>query len=125
MNQQADAAERALGVKIRKAIADFLKLHPKCPRTERAERIMFAAMDAQENDHQDPTRVGCWEDVFAQVRNQLEQPPPVRKQAPRLAAPAASRLTRAEVESWSAKKLQAEMESSSSRAAEIEAALSR
>jgi hypothetical protein len=123
--QQADAAERARGAKIRKAIAAFLELHPECPRTEQAEKIMFAAMESPENDFQDPTRVGCWEDIFAQVRNQLEQPPTVRKQAPRRSAQAATGLTRDEVNSWSSKQLQREMESSPARQQEIEAALAR
>jgi hypothetical protein len=123
--QQADAAERALGANIRKAIAAFLKLHPECPRTEQAEKILFAAMDAPENDFQDPTSVGSWEDIWAQVRGRLEQPAALRKQTPRRGAPAITGLTRAEVESWPARKLQAEMESSSGRAAEIEAALAR
>jgi hypothetical protein len=123
--QQADAAERALGANIRKAIAAFLNRHPECPRTEQAEQILFAAMDAPENDHQNPTTVASWEDVYAQVRGKLEQPAALRKQTPRRGAPAITGLTRAEVESWPARKLQAEMESSPSREQEIEAALAR
>jgi hypothetical protein len=123
--EQADSAERARGGNIRKAIAAFLKLHPECPRTEQAETLLFAAMDAPENDHQDPTRAASWEDVWAQVREKLEQPPAVRKQAPRRGAPAATGLTSKEVNAWSAKQLQREMESSPRRAAEIEAALNR
>jgi hypothetical protein len=122
--RHAEAAERALGANIRKAIAAFLKLHPECPRTEQAEKVLFAAMDAPENDHQDPTKVSCWEDVYAQCRGKLEPPPVVRKQTLRHAAPAATGLTRETVESWSSKRLQSEMESSPRRAAEIEAALS-
>jgi hypothetical protein len=123
--QQADASERARGANIRKAIAAFLKLHPECPRTEQAEKILFVAMDAPENDHQNPATVASWEDVYAQVRGKLEQPPAVRKQTPRRVAPAATGLTRDEVNSWSSKQLQREMESSPNRAEEIEAALAR
>lgn len=123
--EKADAAERARGANIRKAIAAFLTVHPECPRTEQAEKIMFAAMDSPENDHQNPTLVASWEDVYAQCRNQLEQPHAVRKQSPRRPTPTATGLTREEVNSWSANRLQREMESSPRRAAEIEAALSR
>jgi hypothetical protein len=123
--QQADAAQRAKGMKIRAAIASFLKLHPECPRTEQAEKIMFAAMESPENDWQDPTNVASWEDIWAQCRNKLETPPAARKQTPRRAAPPTTGLTRAEVDSWSSKELQRQMESSQRRSEEINAALSR
>jgi hypothetical protein len=121
--EKAEAAERARGANIRRTIAQFLRVHPELYCCEENERILFKAME--EADHLSPTSVSSWEIVYAENRDKLVEAPVVRKQSPRRSAPAATGLTRAEVEGWTAKKLQAEMESSTRRAQEIDAALSR
>jgi hypothetical protein len=120
--QLADADERALKAKIWKAAAEFVRRHPEFVPSAANERIIIDCMCAPENDHLTFLSVSSWEDAYAQCREKLQEAPVVRKQA-RRPAPVMGGLTREEINSWSAKKLQAEMESSSRRAAEIEAAL--
>jgi hypothetical protein len=120
--EKADAAERAIGANIRRTIAQFLRLHPELHCCEENERILFKAM--AESDELSPTSLPSWEILYAENRDKLVEAPTVRKQSVRRAVSVPS-LTRAEVEGWSAKKLQAEIESSPRRASEIDAALAR
>jgi hypothetical protein len=122
--RQADDTARALKAKIWKAAAEFVRLHPEFLPSAANEKILLDCMGAPENDHLNPVHVSAWEDAYAQSRGKLYEPPAVKRQ-PRRAAPVAPVLTRAEVDSWSAKQLQREMESSPHRAEEIEAALAR
>lgn len=119
----AQRANEAVGKRIRQVIAMFLKAHPEIYCCEENERILFSAMEAAEE--LSPTSLASWEILYAENRSKLIEAPAVRKQTPRRVAPAATGLTREEVNSWSANRLQREMESSPRRAAEIEAALSR
>jgi hypothetical protein len=116
----AQEADEAVVSRIRQACSAFMRRHPEFLPTKANEQILFAAMSAPENDHLVPTSVASWEDVYAQRREQLEQRPATRRHV----APT-SRLTRAEVDSWSATRMQKEIESSPRREKEIEAALSR
>lgn len=119
--------EQAVVANIRKACAEFMRRNPEYVPSQRNEQILFDAMRSPENDHLSPTSVPSWEDVWAQVRDQIERRPAARRQAPRRQPPAApvSTLTEKEIDSWSAKELQKQYESSPRRAAEIDAALSR
>jgi len=118
----AQRANDAIVGNIRRACAELMRRHPEYVPSQRAEEILFAAMSAPENDHLSPTSVASWEDVYAQCREQLEQRPVARRQ---VSVAPVSKLTRAEIDSWSAVELQMQIESSARRAAEIEAALSR
>jgi hypothetical protein len=122
--QHADDAKRARGASIRKALATFLRNHPEFYPCEHNEQVMFAAMESPENDHLTPTGVSSWEILYSENRDKLIEAHATRKQAAHRTPPAAPGLTRQEVESWTAKQLQRELESPR-RAAEIEAALSR
>lgn len=102
----------------RKALAQFVAAHPEFLPSERNEETMFSAMSAPENEHLNPTRLVDWEDIYAQVREQLEQRPRRQRSAP------ASGLTRAEIESWSATRMEREMQNPR-HVEEIDVVLSR
>jgi hypothetical protein len=122
--EQANAAERALKEKIWKAAAEFVRRHPEFVPSAANEKILIDCMSAPENDHLSPSSISSWEDTYAQCREKLYEAPAARKPAPRRAAPATTGLTGDEVNSWTSKQLQRELEKSPRRAAEIEAALS-
>jgi hypothetical protein len=115
----ADAHEQATVDSIHRACAAFMQAHPEYLPSSRNEGIMFAAMTAPGNDHLKPTRAADWEEVFAQVRNQLEEKPRRQQRAAR-----PSGLTKEIIDSWSAKEMERNMYSPE-RAAEIQAVLSR
>ena len=117
---EAESNDQAVVTNIRKACAEFMRRHREYLPSKRNEDIFFAAMRSPENDHLVPTSVASWEDIYAQVREKLE----VKPRREQRSAPA-SGLTRAEVDSWSAIKMQREIESSPRRAQQIEAALAR
>jgi hypothetical protein len=119
MYENADAREQATVEKIHSVCALFMEAHPEYLPSSRNEGIMFAAMSAPDNDHLNPTRAADWEEVYAQVRNQLEEKP--RRQQ-RTVRP--SGLTKEIIDSWSAKEMERNMYSPE-RAAEIQAVLSR
>ena len=119
MYENADAREQATVEKIHSACAAFMQAHPEYLPSSQNEGIMFAAMTAPDNDHLKPTRPADWEEVYAQVRDRLEQKP--RRQQ-RTARP--SGLTKEIIDSWSAKEMERNMYSPE-RAAEIQAVLSR
>jgi hypothetical protein len=79
----ADAHEQATVEKIHRACATFMQAHPEYLASAQNEDIMFAAMTAPENDHLKPTRAADWEEIFAQVRNQLEEKPRRQQRATR------------------------------------------
>jgi|SRR5580692_3170003 hypothetical protein len=119
-----DALERALSANIRKACAAFLRARPEFYACELNERILFSAMEAA--DYLSPTSVSSWEIVYSENRDKLIEAPDVRKQTRRVApaAPAPTSLTLKEINSWTAKHLQNEVERSPRRAAEIDSVLS-
>jgi hypothetical protein len=118
----AQKADEATGKRIRAAIAVFLKRHPELHCCEANEKTLFRAME--EADYLNPETVSSWEILYAENRNKLiDEAPAARKQTPRRPTPAATGLTRAEVDSWSSKELQRQMESSQRRAEEINAVL--
>jgi hypothetical protein len=117
--ESADALEKAKAEEIRRACAQFIAATPDFWPTPENERIMFEAICSPENDYLKPTRAADWKEVFAQVRDRLAEKPISRRQ------PARSSLTRAEINSWSAKELQRQIESNPRREAEINAVLSR
>src|SRR5437016_2331840 len=118
--RSAQESEEAVVGSIRRACAEFMRRHPEYVSSKKNEGILFAAMSAPENDHLSPTSLASWEDVYAQRREQLE----VKPRREQRSAPS-SGLTRAEIDSWSAIRMQREIESSPRREQEIEAALSR
>jgi len=105
---------------IRRACSVFMSRTPDYYATASNEARMFRTME--ENDFLSPTSAASWAECFAMCRNELEQRPAIRKQP---SAALASKLTRAEIDSWSARELQKQIESSPRRAAEIELVLSR
>jgi len=120
--QAAQSTNDAIVGNIRRACAEFMRRHSEYIASQRNEQILFAAMSSPENDHLSPTSVASWEDVYAQCREQLDQRPVVRRQ---VSAAPVSKLTVKEIDGWTAKELQRQIESSPRRAAEIELALSR
>ncbi|SRR5258708_5412 len=120
MYENADAREQATVEKIHSVCAAFMQAHPEYLPSSQNEGIMFAAMTSPDNDHLKPTRAADWEEVYAQVRDRLEQKP--RRQ--QRTAQQASGLTKEKIESWSAKEMEQQMYSPA-RAAEIQAVLSR
>src|SRR6266513_5775678 len=73
-------SEEAVVANIRRACSEFMRRHPEFLASARNEQILFAAMSAPENDHLVPTSVASWEDVYAQVRERLEQKPATSQQ---------------------------------------------
>jgi hypothetical protein len=73
MYENADAHEHATVEKIHRACATFMQAHPEYLPSPQNESIMFAAMTAPDLDHLNPTRAADWDEVYATVRNQLEQ----------------------------------------------------
>src|SRR6267143_776701 len=118
---EKEAADQTIVAKIRQACATFMQQHPEYLPTQANEQILFTAMSAPANDHLAPASVASWEDVYAQCRERLEQKPAPDQQR----RTPTSRLTRTEVDSWSAIRMQKEIESSPRREREIEAALAR
>ena len=115
--------DEAIGKRIRAACAKFMEEQPAYLPTPANEAAMFRTMEA--HDELSPTSVACWHECFALCRNQLTEVPAPRKQPTSRTAPPAPTLTREEVDSWTAAKLQREIERSPERAAAVEAALSR
>jgi hypothetical protein len=111
--------DQALVANIRKACAQFMAATPAYYATTENERWMFHTLEA--NDHLSPTSAASWSECFALCRNRLESRPAERRQ--HSAAPV-SRLTEKEIDSWSAKELERQLQSPR-RAAEIEEVLSR
>jgi len=81
--ENADAREQATVEKIHSVCALFMQAHPEYLPSSRNEGIMFAAMSAPDNDHLNATRAADWEEVYAQVRNQLEEKPRRQQRATR------------------------------------------
>src|SRR6267143_144627 len=113
----AQESEEAVVAKIKKACAAFMATTPDFYATPENERRMFQTME--QNDQLSPTSVGGWSECFAICREQLQPRPRRERSAP------TSTLTHAEVDSWSAIRMQKEIESSPRREQEIEAALAR
>src|SRR5258708_39663754 len=105
MYENADAREQATVEKIHSACAIFMRARPEFVPSRANEEKMFAAMTSPDNDHLSPTRAADWEEVYAQVRNQLEEKP--RRQ--QRTAQQASGLTKEKIESWSAKEMERQM----------------
>jgi hypothetical protein len=80
LEKQAQEADEAIVTKIRQACATLMQRHPEYLPTKANEQILFAAMSAPANDHLVPTSVASWEDVYAQVRERLEQKPATSQQ---------------------------------------------
>src|SRR5947208_574341 len=115
--RSAEDAENATVAKIRKACAAFMAATPDFYPTPENEATMFRTM--QEHDELRPTSVAGWSECFALCRDDLKERPATHRQR---SAPA---LTEAEINSWSAVRMQKEIESSPRREREIETALSR
>src|SRR5260370_38232943 len=115
----AQEADEAIVTKIRQACGAFMQRHPEYVPTKANEQILFAAMSAPENDHLVPTSVASWEDVYAQVGERLSQKPSASQQQ----RTPTSKLTRAAGDSWSAIRMQKEIESSPRPEQDIEATL--
>ena len=118
--EAAQSASDATIANIRRACSAFMSKTPDYLPTARNEALMFQTME--ENDYLSPTSAASWSECFALCRNRLEERPLARKHS--VAAPV-STLTEKEIDTWSSKELQRQIESSPRRAAEIEAALSR
>ena len=78
--RSAQEADEAVVAKIRQACATLMQRHPEYLPTQANEQVLFAAMSAPANDHLVPTSVASWEDVYAQVRERLEQKPATSQQ---------------------------------------------
>src|SRR6266404_7649247 len=120
MYENADAREQATVEKIHSVCATFMQAHPEYLPSSQNEGIMFSAMSAPDNDHLKPTRAADWEEVYAQVRDRLEQ----KSRRQQRAMHQSSGLTKEQINSWTAKEMERQMYSPE-RAAEIQAVLSR
>jgi hypothetical protein len=118
--ERAQDNQDAIVANIRKACAQFMAATPDYLPTAENERWMFHTLE--QHDHLSPTSAASWSECFAICRNRLEERPVSRRQ--HTAAPV-SKLTEKEIDTWSARELQRQIELSPRRAAEIEQVLSR
>jgi hypothetical protein len=116
--ERAQDNQDAIIANIRKACAQFMAATPDYLPTAENERWMFHTLESNELS---PTSAASWSECFALCRNRLEERPVARRQ--HSAAPV-SKLTEKEIDSWSAKELERQLQSPR-RAAEIEEVLSR
>ena len=121
----AQQNEAAITAKIISAFKTFAARTPEFKNTEANRAKLFEIMEqARVEDGRNPTRPSDWSDAYARFLFIYDKQRPVVSRKKATAAPV-SKLTREEVDSWPAVRLQREIESSPARGKEIEAALSR